>query len=226
MKTDWMFEANALPSDTFLAAFKKAFPGKNSVIALSPECGNETLRLKHKGPGFSNKALFEKLNTMNKLGITTEVFFTYGLPGENMELLKETIAMQKEIVKRFRCVRAVRTLSVEMEPGAPWHLEPERFGIVTNRRTYKDFYKAHKDPENNVFSSFGYYIPDYFEEPLDERSPYQDFAKRMQDIKCREFCFIHPNPEKCGKHPWQGRLFCQVASKLISLKPRNLSKPY
>jgi hypothetical protein len=184
------------------------------------------LRLKHKGPGFTTKALFEKLNTMNRLGITTEVFFTYGLPGENIRMLEETISMQKEIVKWFPCVRAVRTLSVEMEPGAPWHLEPERFGIVTNRRSFIDFYNAHKNPESNTFTSFGYYIPDYFDEPLDTDNPYQDFAIRMQTIKCRKFCFIHPNPEKCGKHPWQGRLFCLIASKLISLKPRNLSKPF
>ncbi|MBW1641423.1 MAG: cobalamin-dependent protein [Deltaproteobacteria bacterium] len=226
IKTDWMFEANALPSDTFLIQFKKSFPGKDSIITLSPECGNEDLRLKHKGPGFSTKALFEKLGTMDRMNITTEIFFTYGLPGENIKLLEETIALQREIVKRFNCVRAIRTLSVEMEPGAPWHLEPERFGIVTNRRSFNDFYSSHGNPENNTFSSFGYYIPDYFEDPLDTQNPYQDFAKRMQAIKCRKFCFIHPNPEKSGKHPWQGRLFCQVASKLISLKPRNLSKPY
>lgn len=223
---DWMFEANALPSNTFLKQFKKTFPGKNSLITLSPECGNEELRLKHKGPGFTTKALFEKLDTMNRLAIPTEIFFTYGLPGENIRLLEETITLQREIVKRFRCVRAIRTLSVEMEPGAPWHLEPERFGIVTNRRSFSDFYKAHGDPGNDTFTSFGYYIPDYFDNALDPQDPYQDFAKRMQAIKCRKFCFIHPNPEKCGKHPWQGRLFCQVASTLISLKPRNLSKPY
>ena len=134
IKVDWMFEANALPSDKFLEQFKKTFPGKNSVITLSPECGNEGLRLKHKGPGFTTQALFEKLHSMNRLDIPTEVFFTYGLPGENIRFLEETITLQREIVKRFRCVRAIRTLSVEMEPGAPWHLEPERFGIVTNRQ--------------------------------------------------------------------------------------------
>ncbi len=223
---DWMFEANALPSDKFLSCFKKAFPGKHSLITLSPECGNEHLRLKHKGPGFSTAALFDKLNTMNRMGIPTEIFFTYGLPGENIRRLEETIALQREIVKRFRCVRAIRTLSIEIEPGAPWFLEPERFGIITNRRSFNDFYQAHGTGGNDTFTSFGYYIPDYFEEPLDEKNPYQDFAQRMQAIKCRKFCFIHPNPEKCGKHPWQGRLFCQVASRLISLKPRNLSKPF
>lgn len=223
---DWMFEANGLPSEKFIAHFKSTFPGRNSLIALSPECGNEKLRLKHKGPGFTNKALYNALDVLDRADVTTEIFFTYGLPGENLRLLEETIALQKDLIRRFNCIRAVRTLSVEMEPGAPWFLEPERFGIVTNRRSFDDFYRAHENPENDPFTSLGYYIPDYFDTPLNPEDPFRDFAERMMRIKCRKFCFIHPNPEKCGKHPWQGRLFCRVASKLISLKPRDLSKPY
>jgi radical SAM superfamily enzyme YgiQ (UPF0313 family) len=222
----WMFECNGLPTDEFLAEFKRTFPDRESLIALSPECGNEALRLRHKGPGFTTNALLTKLSQMNAMGIATEVFFTYGLPGENERLLAETIALQRLIAKRFRCVRAIRTLSVEMEPGAPWQIDPERFGIVTDRRTFKDFYAAHADVNAGTFTSFGYYIPDYFETPLNPERPFQDFAARMQAIKCRKFCFIHPNPKKCGKSPWQGRLFCGVASRLMSLKPRNFSRPY
>ena len=226
IKTDWMFECNGLPSKSFVKAFKKTFPGKNSVIALSPECGNEALRLKHKGPGFRTGALMESLDRLRRFDITTELFFTYGLPGENVHMLKETVGLQRIIAKRYPNVRAIRTLSVEMEPGAPWQMDPEHFGIVTNRRHFKDFYNAHADAGQGAFTGFGYYIPDFFEEPLDPENPYRDFAARMQSIKCRKFCFIHPNPKKCGKKPWQGRLFCGIAARLIALKPRNLSKPY
>jgi radical SAM superfamily enzyme YgiQ (UPF0313 family) len=226
IKTDWIFECNGLPADDFLDEFKQTFPGGNSVIVLSPECGNEDLRLRHKGPGFSNRALMAKLDTLKQYGITTELFFTYGLPGENVELLAETIQLQRRIAAQFPNVRAIRTLSVEMEPGAPWQLEPERFGIVTDRRCFRDFYNAHADAETGPFTNLGYYIPDYFDEPLDADHPSMDFAARLQSIKCKHFCFIHPNPKKCGKKPWQGRLFCGVAAGLMRLKPRNLSKPY
>ena len=47
----------------------------------------------------------------------------------------------------------------------------------------------------------------------------------MQRIKCREFCFIHPNPKKYGK-PWQGRLMCAIASRLVRLKPYVDTRPY
>jgi hypothetical protein len=226
IKTDWMFECNGLPTDNFLEEFKITFPGRDSIIAISPECGNETVRLKEKGPGFTTKALLAKLEFMERIGVQSEIFFSYGLPGENEDLLKETLSLQNIISKKYQCVRAIRTHSIEMEPGAPWFMDPERFGIVTNRRCFKDFYTAHADPDQGPFTSFGYYIPDYFHVPLDPMRPYEDFAERMQEIKCRRFCSIHPNPRKCGKRPWQGRLFCGVVSRLIRLKPRNLYRPY
>jgi len=225
IETDWIFECTGLPSDTFIYEFRKTFPGQDSIIALSPECGNEALRLKHKGPGFTTEAFLNKMDHMDRLGISTELFFTYGLPGENEILLNDTISLQKTIRKRYSHVRAIRTLSIEMEPGSPWQLEPERFGIVTDRRCFKDFYNAHSDHNQGTYTSFGYYIPDYFNDPLDPERPYHDFANRLQAIKCRKFCFIHPNPKKGGR-PWQGRLFCKVASGLIAFKPRNLSRPY
>jgi radical SAM superfamily enzyme YgiQ (UPF0313 family) len=226
LEVNWMFECNGLPSDNLLKEFRKTFPGDDSVLAISPECGNESIRLKHKGPGFTTKELFSKLDTMERLGIQSEIFFSYGLPGENESILDETISLQKKISKSYRHVRAIRTHSIEMEPGAPWFMEPEKFGIVTNRRCFKDFYIAHSDPDKGPFTSFGYYIPDYFRTPLDPNRPYEDFAERMQTLKCRRFCSIHPDPRKCGKKPWQGRIFCSLVSRLIRLKPRNLSRPY
>jgi radical SAM superfamily enzyme YgiQ (UPF0313 family) len=225
IKTDWVFECNGLASDRFVGEFKKTFPGRDSVIVLSPETGSETLRLRHKGPGFTNRALFEKMDLIDGLGITSELFFTYGLPGENRAILEDTIALQRQLAKKYRHMRAIRTLAVEMEPGSPWHLDPDRFGIVTDRKNFADFYHAHSDQDQGAYTSFGYYIPGYFEKPLDPKNPFHDFAQRMQRLKCSKFCFIHPNPRKAGR-PWQGRMFCAVASRLIRLKPRDLSRPY
>ena len=225
IRTNWIFECNGLPSETFINEFRKTFQGPDSVIAFSPESGNDALRLKNKGPGFTTNALLDKVDHIDRLGISSEFFFTYAIPGENETLLNDTILLQRTIRKRYKYVRAIRTLSIEMEPGAPWQTDPERFGIVTDRHCFKDFYHAHSDPDQGTYSSLGYYIPDYFKKPLDPERPFQDFAERIQAIKCRRFCFIHPNPKKSGR-PWQGRLFCSVASRLIRLKPRNLTKPY
>lgn len=225
IETNWMFECNGLPSDTFVEEFHKTFPGPDSIIALSPECGNEKLRLRHKGPGFTTKAFYEKMDKIDGMGISTEIFFSYGLPGENEELLKDTLTMRREIMKRYKNVRGLRTLSIEMEPGAPWQVNPDKYGIVTDRRTFKDFYDTHSEGINSTYNTFGYYIPDYFKKPLDPAHPYEDFADRMQKIKCKKLCFLHPNPKKFGK-PWQGRLLCTVASNLLKLKPKNFVKPF
>ncbi len=225
IQTDWFFECNGLPSDAFIKEFKKTFPGPDSIIALSPESGNEGLRLRHKGPGFTNQALMDKMDKIDALGITTEAFFTYGLPGENRALLEDTVRLQKRLRKSYHHLRAIRTLAVEIEPGAPWQMDPDRFGIVTDRRTFSDFVRAHSDENQGAFTSFGYYLPDYFDEPLDPGNPFHDFAVRMQRLKCSKFCFIHPNPRKGGT-PLSGRVFCALAGRLIRLKPRDLSRPY
>ncbi|MCP4578968.1 MAG: radical SAM protein, partial [Deltaproteobacteria bacterium] len=115
IKTDWIFECNGLPSDLFIQEFRKTFPGPDSVIVLSPETGYEDLRMKHKGPGFPTGALIDKMDQMDRLGITSELFFTFGLPGENRTILEDTIKLQKLMRKRYRHLRAIRTMSVEME---------------------------------------------------------------------------------------------------------------
>jgi hypothetical protein len=75
LPVSWMFECNGLPTTGFLQAFRKAFPDPDSLVALSPECGNEKMRLAHKGPGFTNEALFSKLAEMDDLNVPVELFF-------------------------------------------------------------------------------------------------------------------------------------------------------
>jgi len=225
IRTNWMFECFGLPTERFVDEFRKTFPGQDSIIAISPESGNEQLRQRHKGPGFSDAAFYQSLDRIDRLGLSTEIFFAYGLPGETEDLLQDTVAMRKQIMKHYRHVRGMRSLSIEIEPGAPWQVEPERFGIVTDRRRFRDFYLAHADGSQSTYTAFGYYIPDFFRHPLDPERPYADFAERLQRIKCRQLCFLHPNPKKYGR-PWQGRLFCSLASNLIKLKPNNHPRPY
>jgi radical SAM superfamily enzyme YgiQ (UPF0313 family) len=225
IRVNWMFECNGLPADEFIEEFQKTFPSKDSIIAMSPECGNEDLRLRHKGPGFTTERFLQTMEKLDERGISTEIFFTYGLPGETEEIMADTFKLRQTLMKRFKHIRGLRTLSIEMEPGAPWQIDPDHYGIVTDRRTFTDFYQAHGEIGKSTYTSFGYYLTDFFRKPLDMTRPYEDFAERMQKIKCKKLCFLHPNPKKYGK-PWQGRLLCLVASNLLKLKPRNYQRPY
>jgi len=96
--------------------------------------------------------------------------------------------------------------------GSPWHLDPEAFGVKTPLQNFMDFYHYHSQ-EENPFSSLGYWIPDYFEEVKDERG----FEKALQKIKCRHFCFIHPNARKSST-PFWGRKLCGLSSLFWKVK--------
>jgi radical SAM superfamily enzyme YgiQ (UPF0313 family) len=206
IQVEWFFEGNALPSREMIDEFALTFPGPKSVIAISPETGSERVRFANRGFYFSNAELLSALDYINRKGINMEVFFTYGIPHETEADVRETIKLRAEIARRFKHVKAMRALSIEIEPGAPWQINPERFGVRTLLRTFRDFYHAHRDPTEGTYTRLGYYIPNYFPDgEVDEKT----FATRLQAIKCKHFCFIHPSARRYSR-PWQGRLLCRV----------------
>ena len=113
---------------------------------------------------------------------------------------------------RYPNVRGIRTLTIEMEPGSPWHLEPEEYGVKTSLNNFMDFYHYHSG-DKNAFSSLGYWIPDYFDEERDEKG----FEEALQKIKCRHFCFIHPEARKSST-PFWGRRLCDLSSLCWKVK--------
>jgi hypothetical protein len=104
-----------------------------------------------------------------------------------------------------------------MEPGSPWYVNPEKFGVVTSRRSFADYVKAHSIATEGTYTSLGYYIPGYFKEPLDAKDPEADFGRRLQELKCRHFCFIHPDGRKTSS-PFWGRILCRVTPLVLKMK--------
>jgi radical SAM superfamily enzyme YgiQ (UPF0313 family) len=207
IKTDWWFEANALPSREMIDEFAATFPSPHSLIAVSPETGSERVRRLNRGFFFSNDELLDTLGYIDGKGIRMEVFFTYGIAFETEDDLQETIRLRNEIARRFNNVQGMRALSIEIEPGAPWQVDPDRFGIETPLRTFRDFYEAHSDTDEGTYTRLGYHSPDFFRDgPVDEAT----FSRRLQAMKCKHFCFIHPDTRRYAK-PWQGRLLCNIA---------------
>ena len=133
-------------------------------------------------------------------------FLHPGVPFEKEEDLKKTAQLQREIRRGYSNVKAIRTYTLEMEPGSPWHLDSETFEVETSLRSFMDFYHYHGG-EERPFSSLGYWIPGYFEEEKDAKG----FEKALQKIRCRDFCSIHPNPRKSFT-PFWGRRFCSLSS--------------
>jgi radical SAM superfamily enzyme YgiQ (UPF0313 family) len=206
IRMECFFESFGLPPLHFIRAFKETFPGSKSLIALSPDVGSERLRRIHKGHAYTNQALMNCLDQLKECDVSCDVFFTLGVPFEKEEDLQQTIELQEKIRQQYPNVKGIRTFSLEIEPGSAWHLDPEAFGIRTSLKNFMDFYHYHSG-EENAFSSLGYWIPDYFRGVEDEA----DFEKTLQKIKCRRFCFIHPNARKSSS-PFWGRRLCGLSS--------------
>ena len=214
IRIEWFFEGNALPSHEMVDEFALTFPSPKSVLAISPETGSERIRLANRGFYFSNAELLSTLDYIDRKGINMEVFFTYGIPHETEADVQETIRLRAEIARRFKHVVGMRALAIEIEPGSPWQMDPERFGIRTQLRTFRDFYQAHSIAGDGTYTRLGYHIPNYFADgEVDEKA----FAQRLQAIKCKNFCFIHPNARRYSK-PWQGRLLCRINSLVQKLR--------
>ena len=218
-KLGWMHEATGVTTREFVDEFAETFSPEFRVIALSPETGNEEVRKRNKGYFCSNLEYFEMLDYITSKKVNVEVFFTYGIPGENEDLLKDTYRMRSEIVKKYGRRNCLRALSIELEPGAPWQIGPGEYGIVTSRRTFADFLKVHSREEAGTYTDLGYYIPDYFRAPLDPEDPEGDFAKRLQRLKCKHFCFIHPDGRKTSS-PFWGRMLCRTMGAVRSIQDR------
>ncbi|MBW1971829.1 MAG: hypothetical protein DRG20_02990 [Deltaproteobacteria bacterium] len=211
IKPDCMFESYGLPSLNFIKSFKETFSQKYSTICLSPEVGSEDVRKKNKGFFYTNEELFSSLDILKRFNINTDIFFTIGAPFENERDLIITYNMQKRIRKNYKNVN-IRTFLISIEPGSPWYLDPDRYGIKKSLKTFMDFYNFHKNG-GSPFSDLGYYIPNYFDKNDDET----DFAKKIMAIKCKKFCFIHPNARKSAK-PFWARKLCFLSKHFFKIK--------
>jgi radical SAM superfamily enzyme YgiQ (UPF0313 family) len=206
IEMECFFESFGLPNAQFIKSFKETFPGPKSLIALSPDIGSDQMRKMHKGYAYSNQALMGCLDQLKTNGVFCDLFFTLGVPFEKEMDVQETIRLQKMIKSRYPNVRGIRTFTIEMEPGSPWYLDPEQYGVETSLKNFMDFYHYHSG-DKSAFSSLGYWIPDYFEEDKDERG----FEEALQKIKCRHFCFIHPEARKSSS-PFWGRRLCDLSN--------------
>lgn len=224
-KLGWMHEASGLASREFADEFAETFSEDFRIVGISPESGNEEVRRANRGYFYSNRQLYEMLDYLTESNIEVEVFFAYGIPGENEDKLQDTIRMRNELAKKYGRRICPRALSVEIEPGAPWQIDPERFGIVTSRKTFRDFYEAHSQQGASAYTDLGYYIPDYFKDPLDPEDAEADFAGRLQKIRCKHFCFAHPDVRKTSS-PFWGRTFCRTLRVLrfLGMRDRKYAK--
>jgi hypothetical protein len=199
------FESFSLPTEPFLEEFARTFILDGSILALSPESGDEGVRHRNKTFSYSNEALMKAISAAERLGIRVDLFFSMGIPGERYADLSKTTGLRREIKRRFKKIGRIWSSPISLEPASPWHLHPEEFGIVSTKQSFSDFYRGSFPGGGGL----GYFIPDYKGDgkELDE----QGFEAILREAKCREFCSFHPNPVKAS-NPFWGRFFCHYMS--------------
>jgi len=199
------FESFSLPSETFLKEFSSTFNLDGSIIALSPESGEERVRDCNKSFTYTNEELMRAISLAEKMGVRIDIFFAMGIPGERCSDLSKSAALSKEIKRRFKNIGRIWSSPISLEPASPWHLHPEEFGIVSLKHSFSDFYRR-SSPEGG---GIGYYIPDYMGDGKELNE--QGFETLLKEAKCQDFCSLHPNPVKASR-PFWGRLFCRYMS--------------
>ena len=118
------FESFSLPSEAFLKEFQATFDTDGSILALSPESGDEGIRNRNKSFSYSNEDLLKTIARAETLGIRVDIFFAMGIPGEGYADLAQTAALRRKIQKRFKNIGRIWTSPISLEPGSPWHLHP------------------------------------------------------------------------------------------------------
>ncbi|MEW6202659.1 MAG: cobalamin-dependent protein [bacterium] len=133
---------NNLPSDDFIRDFADTFDPAGSEIYFSPGSAVTSIRKKYIGAYYPIERLEESVDKIRGRGFRTTHFVTI-FPDDNWKSLVRTARWGQEMRSRYDA--RILPMPIEMEPAAPWQIEPERFGIVVRRKTFLDFLQRHAD---------------------------------------------------------------------------------
>jgi radical SAM superfamily enzyme YgiQ (UPF0313 family) len=130
-----------LPPIDWVDGLADTFVVPDSQLAISPLSGNEAVR-RLNGKFYANDRFFQFLDALKRRRIPIFVYFSLNIPGENERTLGDTIAMAREIVRRYppELVQVVNMLHT-IDPESAFAREPERFGIEVQMRTFMHYYE-------------------------------------------------------------------------------------
>lgn len=220
IEIDWYFECWALPTERFVREFKRTFPGENTILAISPESGSERIRCLNKGFTYTNEEMFAVLDLARELDLAVDIFFTIGIAHDTMEEAMRTKEIMADIYRRYPNLKRLMVWSIQLEPGAPQFEQPEKYGIERERTCFMDFYRSHSGLFSDTYSALGYRSRSFF---IDREGPSgKNFAEQLQEIKCDQFCFLHPDPRYFNP-PEEGRQYCE--ERMTEWKARGRGRP-
>ena len=198
VRTNMYFESYAVPHPDLVDALVKNFD--SVLISMSPESPDEVVRKRFRPLHFSNDDLVNAVAMCASKGANVMLCFGQGLPGENLETPKKAARLVDRCKKAARGIRLqCRSFAIEMEPGSPWALKPQAYGIELQRRTFQDYLDTHAPGAN---TGLGYRVKD---------AP-NEFADIIREEACKRMCPLPPSPRL-------GHLTCKA---LRTVSPNNV----
>lgn len=133
----------------------KHFTPQASFLALSIYSQNEEIRKKNGLYSFSNQALADCLRETDERNITCLLYFACSMPFERRDDLKEMVAFQRGLKKKFGKLR-IRTSIIEIEPCSPISMDPGKYSVVSERTSFADYVLHHSIGTTNHYQELGY----------------------------------------------------------------------
>ncbi len=145
---------NGVPDDEFIESFAATFDREKSQLAFSPTAFSDSCRRRFYPPGMSNRDFVASIKRISAQGVKSLLYYAL-LPGESESDVREGLSFMLNLRKEHWF--DLRIFPIEIEPAAPWSIEPSRFGISLKRKTLSD-YLAHHARRSEVFahSDLGY----------------------------------------------------------------------
>ncbi len=136
-----LFECYGLPDSAFLDDFACTFDLPHSQLAFSPDSADDRSRKRHKGYTYSNADLERCLEACASRQIPTTAYFTL-MPGDGPQEMDRLREFQRRLRESWGC--QVLTLPIEVEPGAAWQLNPEKYGLTGGPYDLDHFLRRHR----------------------------------------------------------------------------------
>jgi radical SAM superfamily enzyme YgiQ (UPF0313 family) len=129
-----------LPSKEFLKEFVQCAVIPLSRAIFSPLSGSEQVR-RFNGKSFTNTQFFETLSFLKKYSFPVTVFFSINLPLEDNKSFENTLQMAQEILDFYPGeLLNIANICHTIDPCSPMDLEPGKFFIDTNLKSFMDYY--------------------------------------------------------------------------------------
>lgn len=130
-----------LPPAGFMKEFVRTGDMEHSCVALNPYSGSERVR-RLNGKRYDDVQLLNALDEMNLYNLPIIVYFSLNLPGEDEEVVRQSIDLAQTIYDMYpRSKLKILNSCHTVEPLSPMEQHPGRYGVDVKWHTFKDWYE-------------------------------------------------------------------------------------